>query len=82
MGHRRKRKGNELTRDIIGFGATGVGLTVGSAVVSSVGAGTAVGASVGAGIATGASFMPAVASLIAVKHIVKQTRKLQPRRRR
>ncbi len=75
----RKRR-NELIRDIAGFGIAGVGLTVGSSVVSSIGGPAAAG--VGAGFAKGASFFPAIATVLVAKHIVKQSNKLQPKRRR
>jgi len=77
---RRKRKGNELARDIVGFGAVGIGLTIGSKVVSSIGRPASAG--VGSGIVRGASFMPGIASLIAAKHIIKKINKLQPKKGR
>ncbi len=76
---RRKRKRNELARDIAGFGVTGIGLTVGSKVVSSIGGSASAG--VGSGIVRGASFMPGIASLIAGKHIIRQVQKLSPKRK-
>jgi hypothetical protein len=76
----RRKRTNGLAKDIMGYGMAGAGLAVASNVVSNIGGSAS--AAVGTGIVKGASYMPAIASLIAAKHITRQVNKLNPRRKR
>lgn len=77
---RRRRRRNGLLNDVTNLGAAGIGLTVGASVVSSVPG--AASAAVSSGMVQGAGYFGPMYSLVAVKHIVRQTRRLTPRQRR
>ena len=77
---RRRRRQNGLLNDVTNLGAAGIGMTVGASVVSSVPG--AASAAVGSGIVQGAGYFGPLYSLVAVKHITRQARKLNPRQRR
>ena len=77
---RRKRRQNGLLKDVTNLGAAGVGLTVGASVVGSVPG--AASAAVGSGMVQGATYFGPMYSLVAVKHIVRQTNRLNVKRKR
>lgn len=72
-----KRKRNGLLKDVTNLGAAGVGMTVGSSVVSSVPG--AASAAVGSGIVQGAGYFGPMYGLAAVKHVINQSNKLNQR---
>jgi hypothetical protein len=75
-----RKKKNGLLKDVVGFGTAGLATAGLSAGIGSTGG--AVGANVQAGLGTAARGFSPIGKLIVVKHVVRQTRKLTPKRRR
>lgn len=74
---RRRRRRNGLLKDVTNISAAGVGLTVGSAVVSSVPG--AASAAVGSGMVQGAGYFGPMYGLAALKHVVNESNRLNQR---